>query len=267
MNAGRTGADSGSKKGGSDNLPARIDDHPSAAARALSHLIEGGSRVQGPAIKAYADRLRRANPDATPAQIVAKLEKQYLAAVMASGAAVGSAAAFPGIGTLVALSAVAGETVVFLEATAVLVLAVAEVYGIPSAHKERRRALVLAVLVGEDGKHAVADLIGPGRTSGAWLSEGAASLPLPAVSQLNSRLLKFFVKKYTLKRGALAFGKMLPVGIGALIGGGGNRAMGKKIIGNSRTAFGPAPARWPVALHVLPQISELEPGELDQREG
>ncbi len=89
---------------------------------------------------------------------------------MASGAAVGSAAAFPGIGTLVALSAVAGETVVFLEATAVFVLAVAEVHGIPAEHRERRRALVLAVLVGEDSKHAVADLLGPGRTKGAWLS-------------------------------------------------------------------------------------------------
>ena len=81
---------------------------------------------------------------------------------MASGAAVGSAAAFPGIGTLVAMSAVAGETVVFLEATAVFVLAVAEVHGIPAEHRERRRALVLAVLVGDDGKHAVADLIGTG---------------------------------------------------------------------------------------------------------
>jgi hypothetical protein len=232
-------------------LPAEVDDHPSAAARVLSHIIERSSRVQAPAVKAYVDRLRQANPDATPADIVTKLEKHYLAAVMASGAAVGSAAAFPGIGTLAALSAVAGESVVFLEATAVFVLAVAEVYGIPADHRERRRALVLAVLVGEDSKRAVADLIGPGRTSGAWLSEGAASLPLPALSQLNSRLLKYFVKKYTLRRGALAFGKMLPVGIGALIGGGGNRLMGKKIVANARTAFGPPPVRWPVALHLL----------------
>jgi len=172
--------------------------------------------------------------------------------VLASGAAVGSAAAFPGIGTLVAMSAVAGETVVFLEATAVFALAVAEVHGIPAHHHERRRALVLAVLVGEDGKHAVADLVGPGRTSGAWLSDGAASLPLPAVSQLNSRLLKFFVKKYTLKRGAIAFGKMLPVGIGAVVGGVGNRAMGKKIVTNARLAFGRPPPRWPATLHVLP---------------
>src|SRR4051812_14823498 len=228
------------------------DEHPGAAARALSEIIERGARVQGPAVRAYVERMRDGDADATPAEIVTKLEKHYLAAVMASGAAVGSAAAFPGIGTLVALSAVAGETVVFLEATAVFVLAVAEVHGIPAEHRERRRALVLAVLVGEDSKHAVADLLGPGRTSGAWLSDGAASLPLPAVSQLNGRLLKFFVKKYALKRGAIAFGKMLPVGIGAVIGGVGNRAMAKKIIGNAHGAFGSPPARWSATLHVLP---------------
>jgi hypothetical protein len=227
-------------------------DHPSVAARALSQIIERGARVQAPAVNAYVERLREHDPEATPAEIVAKLEKYYLAAVMASGAAVGSAAAFPGIGTLVALSAVAGETVVFLEATAVFVLATAEVYGIPAEHRERRRALVLAVLVGEDGKHAVADLIGPGRTSGGWISDGAASLPLPAVSQLNSRLLKYFVKRYTLKRGAIAFGKLLPVGIGAVVGGVGNRMMGRKIIANSRQAFGNPPPRWPSTLHVLP---------------
>ena len=51
----------------------------------------------------------------------------------------------------------------------------------------------------------------------AWLSDGAATLPLPAVSQLNSRLLRYFVKRYTLKRGAIAFGKLLPVGIGAVV--------------------------------------------------
>jgi hypothetical protein len=236
----------------SSQLPATTDDKPSTAAKVLSSIIERGARVQGPAVTAYVDRIRGHNPNATPAEVVTRLEKHYLAAVMASGAAVGSTAAFPGIGTLAAMSAVAGETVVFLEATAVYVLAVAEVYGIPADHRERRRALVLAVLVGEDSKHAIADLIGPGRTSGSWLADGAATLPLPAVSQLNARLLKYFVKRYTLKRGAIAFGKLLPVGIGAVVGGVGNRLMGKRIVANARKAFGTPPPRWPSALHVLP---------------
>lgn len=233
-------------------LPAVKDEDPSTLAKVLSQIIERGARVQAPAVKAYVERLRDHNPGASPADIVEKLDKHYMAAVMASGAAVGSAAAFPGIGTLVAMSAVAGETVVFLEATAVYVLAVAEVHGIPAEHRERRRALVLAVLVGDDGRQAVTDLVGPGRTSGAWLADGAASLPLPAVSQLNSRLLRYFVKRYTLKRGAIAFGKLLPVGIGAVVGGVGNRMMGKKIVAHAHSAFGPPPARWPSPLHLLP---------------
>lgn len=227
------------------------------SARVLSQIIERSTRAQAPAVKAYVARLRRANPEASPAEIVTKIETRYLAAVMASGAAVGSAAAFPGIGTLAALSAVAGETLVFLEATAVFVLAVADVHGIPLEQRERRRALVLAVLVGEESKGAITDLIGPSRTSGAWLTEGAEMIPLPALSQLNSRLMRYFVKRFTLKRSAMAFGKMLPVGIGAAVGGGGNRMMGKKIVNNARAAFGPAPSRWPVSLHLLPAI---EPG-------
>jgi heat-inducible transcriptional repressor len=63
--------------------------------------------------------------------------------------------------------------VVFLEATAVFVLAVAEVHGIPAAHRERRRALVLAVLVGEDGsvENRVVEL--PFATDAAALREAS----------------------------------------------------------------------------------------------
>lgn len=245
------------RRGSAENLPAQVEDDATMSARVLSQIIERSTRAQAPAVKAYVARLRRSAPDASPAEIITKLEKRYLAAVMASGAAVGSAAAFPGIGTLAALSAVAGETLVFLEATAVFTLAVAEVHGIPLEQRERRRTLVLAVLVGEESKGAITDLIGPSRTSGAWLTEGAEMIPLPALSQLNTRLMRYFVKRFTLKRSAMAFGKMLPVGIGAAVGGGGNRMMGKKIVNNARTAFGPAPGRWPVSLHLLPAI---EPG-------
>ena len=240
----------------SDNLPARPED-AGMSAKVLSSVLESSARLQAPAVKAYVARLRKSNPDASPAQIVTKLEKHYLAAVMARGAAVGSAAAFPGIGTLAALSAVAGETVVFLEATAAFALAVAEVHGIPVEDRERRRNLVLGVLVGEEGKGAVRDLLGASRTSGAWLAE-AELLPLPVVSQLNSKLTTYFVKKYTMKRAAMAFGKMLPVGIGAAIGGGGNRIMGKKIVANAQQAFGPAPARWPATLHLLPPVRDAQ---------
>ncbi len=241
----------------SGSLESGTGGRPKASTRALAQLIERSTRVQGPVAEAYVARLRRAHPDASPAEIVAKLEKRYLGALTASGAAVGSTATFPGVGTLTALSAGAGETVFFLEATAVFVLANAAVYGIPADHRERRRALVLAVLVGDDSKRALGELIGPARTNGAGLAEGMASLPMSTLARLNTRLLKYAVKRYTVKRGALMLGKMLPVGIGAAIGGAGNRMVAKKIVRNAHSAFGSPPVRWPGTLHLLPSVHEV----------
>jgi hypothetical protein len=230
---------------------------PKASTRALAQVIERSTRLHGPAAEAYVARLRRTHPGASPAEIDAKLENHYLAALTASGAAVGSAATFPGVGTLTAMSAAAGETVFFVEATALFVLAKAVVYNVPADHRERRRALVLAVLIGDDSRRAIGELIGPSRTNGGWLAEGMASLPLPTLARFNSRMLKYFVKRYTVRRATLMFGKMLPVGIGAVVGGAGNRMVGKKIVRNARQAFGPPPTRWPGTLRLLPPIHEV----------
>lgn len=235
-----------------DRSPATGAEKPGHSARILSRVIETSSRLQTPAIRTYVRRLRDRSPGADPAEIVGRMEKHYLAAVTASGAAIGSAALVPGVGTLLALTLVASETALFLELTAVYILAVAEVHGVEPHDREQRRMLVLAALAGDDGRHAVARLLGPGRTNGAWLTEGAAAAPLSTLSAVNSRLMKYFVKKYALKRGALAFGKVLPVGIGAVVGAVGNRILGKKIVQNARSAFGPPPARWEGDLHLLP---------------
>jgi hypothetical protein len=176
--------------------------------------------------------------------------------VTAGGVAVGAAATVPGIGTISALSAAAAETVTFLEATAFFVLATAVVYDVPADHRERRRALVLAVLAGDNSEHAVAQLIGPRRTNGGWISESLAALPLSSMSKLNSRLLKSWVRRYTVRRGALLFGKLLPVGIGVVVGAIGNYLAGKKMIRNANRAFGAPPARWPRALHLVPPVHE-----------
>ncbi len=229
---------------------------PKASARALAQVIERSSRIQGPAAEAYVSRLRNAHPGSGPAEIIAKLEKRYVAIVTASGMAVGVAATIPGIGTLSALSAAAAETVAFLEATAFFVLAVAVVHGVPADHRERRRALVLSVLVGDNSKQAVAQLLGPARTTGGWVSEGVAALPLSSMSRLNARLLKTWVKRYTVRRSALVFGKLLPVGIGIIVGAVGNYLAGKKLVRNARQAFGGPPARWPRTLHLVPPVHE-----------
>ena len=59
-----------------------------------------------------------------------------------------------------------------------------------------------------------------------------------------------------LKRGAMVAGKVLPAGIGAIVGAVGNRMMGKRIVENARAAFGAAPARWTTTLRVLPAVGD-----------
>jgi len=241
---------------GTEQAPRTDNGRPKASARALAQVIERSARIQGPAAEAYVNRLRNAHPDATPAEILAKLQKRYLAIVTASGVAVGATATVPGVGTVSALSAAAAETVAFLETTAFYVLAVAVVHGVPADHHERRRMLVLSVLVGDNGKQAISQLVGPGRTNGGWISESLAALPMSSMAQLNSRLLKSWVRRYTVRRGALLFGKLLPVGLGVVVGAVGNYLAGKKIIRNASRAFGAPPARWPRSLHLVPPVHE-----------
>ena len=63
----------------------------------LSGLGKAISIQQAP-VAGYVRRLRRARPEATPAEIVAVLEKRYVAVVTGTGAAVGSTAAVQAIG-------------------------------------------------------------------------------------------------------------------------------------------------------------------------
>ena len=224
----------------------------------VANLLDNGSKLQAPAVTRYVERLRRAHPDESPAQIVARMEKMFLRTVTGTGSAVGATAAVPGIGTIAVLGAAAAETVFYLEAAALFTLGVAAVHGIEAADHDQRRALVLAVALGSEGAMIVERTVG--KTSKHWgkLLGGK----IPGVKGMNESLLQRFLKKYALKRGALLLGKAVPAGIGAVIGGVGNRTLGKRTIDNARNAFGPPPATWPQPHRVvdadpLPALSSV----------
>src|SRR5690606_30282245 len=100
-------------------------------------------------IQAHVARVRRTNPEASPARVIRILEKQYLRAVAASGGAVGAAAALPAVGTGAAVALTSSEVATFFSASAAFTLAVAEVHGIPVEDTARRRTLLLATVLGE----------------------------------------------------------------------------------------------------------------------
>lgn len=211
-----------------------------AVEKAVIEALDHGSRLQAPAVAKYVARLRRAHPDETPAQIVERLERQYLLAVTGSGSAVGASAAVPGVGTIAALAAVSAETTFFMEASALFTLAVAAVHGVRPEDAPQRRALVLAVVLGDSGMEIVQKSVGSSAKN--WGTVFANKVP--GLSGMNDSLLKRFIVRFLTKRAALMAGKVVPAGIGAVIGGVGNRALGKSTINNARKAFGPAPHRF-----------------------
>lgn len=219
--------------------------------QAIASLLDNGARLQGPAVEAHVSRLRRAHPDESPQQIVERLERLFLTAVTGSGGAVGAAAAVPAIGTAGSLAAVGAETAFFLEASALFTLAVASVHGIPVDNHERRKALVLSVALGSAGMEIVEKAVG--MTAKNWGSLLSGKLPVQTVYGMNQTLLRTFVTKFAARRSALILGKLVPAGIGAVIGSAGNRTIGKGVVANARDAFGPAPAQWALTVESYPE--------------
>jgi len=207
--------------------------------RLVFPLVDRAARAQQPMVSGYVARLRRRSPDGTPAEVIAMLERQFLVAVTGTGAAIGGTAAAPGIGTASALALSAGETVAFLEASAVFVLAVAEVHGVHVHDLERRRALLLAVLVGESGSVIMEKATG--QASAHWAKALPNAIPRAAVEQANKQLARWVARRYGARQGAVILGRLVPFGVGAAIGGAANVAIGRAVVAATNRAFGPPP--------------------------
>ncbi|WP_308192346.1 hypothetical protein [Gordonia zhenghanii] len=209
----------------------------------VSTVLDKAQRLQQPAVARYVASIRRRHPDESPERIIRRLENQYLTTVTASGGAVGATAAVPGVGTVAAIGAMSAETLFFVEASALLALAIADVHGIAPTERDRRRALVLAVALGEEGVGIVGRSLGKGDKN-AMSQLSLPGIPKANLATVNKALTNRFVKKFTLGKAPVMFGKVLPGGIGAVLGGVGNRALGSRVIHNARRAFGAPPARW-----------------------
>lgn len=193
-------------------------------------------------ITAYVDRWRT-NPRATPAAVAHKLERRYMAAVSAIGAASGGVAAVPGVGTAAALATGLAEVAGFVEATALYTLATAEVHGIRTDDPEVRRALVLAVLLGEAGMAAIE---AEGVAAAHWGPVLTHGVNRELIGRLNNTLMRHLGARFGVRQGALFLGRALPLGIGVGVGAAGNLALARGAIKSVRRAFGRPPAQFPV---------------------
>ncbi|MCK9916959.1 hypothetical protein MXD81_48250 [Microbacteriaceae bacterium K1510] len=223
-------------------------EHP-LSIRALDRVLS----LQRPVVLAHLRSVRLRHPDASPAEIVRVLERRYLTAITTGGAAVGATAVVPGIGTGVTLALSGVETVGFLETTTLFAQSIAEVHGVAIDDPDRARALVLTLMLGQEGVALVSQLAGEatGRgqnRAGYWGDLVTRTIPRAALGPVVDTLKSTFVRHFATRGGASIVGKALPFGIGAAIGGTGNHLLGRRVVTTSRKAFGAPPAMLPAEL-------------------
>ena len=222
-------------------------------AHGVERGIDAVLSIQRPIVVAHLRGIRRRSPNATPEQIVRILERRYLAAVTTGGAAVGATAVIPGVGTGVTLVLSGVETAGFLEATSLFAQSVAEVHGIAIDNPERARALVMTLMLGNEGIDLVRQFAG--QASGGGIARNAYwgelitnTMPKALMGTVVERLRHVFIKQFAVRGGAGIICKAIPFGIGAAIGGAGNHILGRRVLKQSRLAFGAPPPVLPLEL-------------------
>jgi hypothetical protein len=222
--------------------------------------------VQRPLVLANLRRLQRKHPQATAAQLAATLERDYLMAVTGGGALVGGAAVIPGVGTAAALGLSAAATVGFLEATALFSTSLAELHGVRLVDPEKASTLVMAIMLGEEGTALLSSLSGQAAGQGkgptqAWGSLFSRRVPLAGFGTVRERIQTMFLRTLLKQQGTAWLGRALPFGIGAVVGGVGNRVMGRAVVANAKEAFGPMPLVIPGELGGPPQAGDPATGQ------
>lgn len=195
--------------------------------RALNRVVRMNTGVAG----AHIDKLGGGK---TGKALQKRLDQQFRLAMTGSGAAVGAAAAVPGVGTAASVALAGGEVVTTLEATMLYVLASAQANGVEVDDVDRRRALLMAIMLGNSGRQVVQTLIGD--TGGDW-GKTLALLPKTSIGALNAQLRNRFLRRFGVQEGVTALGRLAPFGIGAVLGGVAGAASSGSVIKATRKAF------------------------------
>ncbi|GGL39424.1 hypothetical protein GCM10010095_25590 [Streptomyces anthocyanicus] len=180
------------------------------------------------------ERLRRVHPGDTPQELICRLDRSYLTSITASRAA----RIVPGSGAPVTQT----DTGAFTESTVQYLLSLAEVYGLHSEDLERRQLLGLTVLFVHGAGRALGEVAQ--RTGHHWGRRGVGAIPASAIKRANKVLGPRFITKSGTKHGVLVLDKHVPLGVGAVIGTGGDHVLGRLTIKCARSVLGQPPASW-----------------------
>ena len=121
-------------------------------------------------------------------------------------------------------------------------------HGIEVEDSDRRRGLLLTTILGDSGAKIVTD--GAELTTVSVARSLLTRMPMATVRKVNTTMTRRFVRTQVTNQTGLAFGRIIPFGIGLVIGVAGARSLGKNVIEGARRAFGPPPLTFPRVIEV-----------------
>ncbi len=183
---------------------------------------------------------RAAETHGTTEQRIAEVYQAFQKELTAAGAATGAAAATPGIGTAAAASWLSADVVWLALRSADLIMTIAAIHGHTDSTVDQRRAWVLSILAFGDEAAVEFGTLVEQMNIGTSASAGMR-MPLEVIERVNTSLGSHVLTKYGTRRGIATVGRLLPFGIGAVIGGGANFTMTRNLAKHADAFFRNAP--------------------------
>lgn len=201
-------------------------------------VIDAAMKVQTPLAHRYVEQQRAKHPEDTPRQLLERVTGRFTNLMTLTGAGIGGVAALPGLGTAAALGLTIGEGVSFAEACAFLTLAAAEIHDVDMSDRNTRRLVLMGVLSGERGTEIIAKAMGKqGLQWNAVLGGGGGFLP----GLVSKQISRYVRRRVVARTSKLWLGRLLPFGVGAVIGGFGARSVSKSVVEAMLEIFSQAP--------------------------
>lgn len=244
--------------------PRALQGRAGTTGRMLIAALDKAVQMQASVIENYVDWLRAKNPDASPSQIQEDMDKHFSLIATGSGGAAGAAAAFPGIGFITGAAAIGVESLVFLDTAAFYTMACAHLRGVDIRDPERRRTLILVVLLGSQGTAIVDAAIGDVAGTSS-LASTVTRFGAPRLGEINNRLLRTAINRVGKRLRHAWIGKIMPLGIGAVLGTLANRKLAEKVVSNARESLGALPAKFdlPAPDHIPEEPAIISSAQTD----
>lgn len=209
---------------------------PEIVVNSLMSGVETATRARWDAAVARAAAL----PGDVRPEKIAALSASFARELGTVGAIAGMAAATPLVGTGATLMAATAELTWFTSRAGDLILTIAALHGRPTPTVDERKAWVLAVLI--FGSTARQGLTGVANELGAGLTETSQTkLPIITLRAANNMMSRLVVRRYGTRRGAIALGTALPLGLGAAFGAGANVVAIRKLAMQADSFFARLP--------------------------